>query len=165
MDEENSRKPRAAKRSAEIRVRRARASDLPAIAALYDELHLKNYLTFRVPLSRMRRQFERIARDRRHHLLVADAGGRIAGTLHLIVVPHLGHGLQPFAIVENVVVAPDQRSMGIGERMLEGAAEIARRRGCYKAALTTNVVRKRAHKFYQRLGWRRTHFGYSFDLA
>lgn len=148
-----------------MRVRRARAADLPAIAALYDELHLNNYMNYRVPPSRMRRQFDLIARNRDHHLLVAESDGRIAGTTHVIVVPHLGHGLKPFAIVENVVVAADQRSKGIGERMLEAAAAIARRRGCYKLALTTNVVRKRAHRFYQRLGWRRTHFGYSLDLA
>ncbi len=115
--------------------------------------------------SRMRAAFERIARSRDHHLLVAEVDGRVAGTLHLIVVPHLGHGLKPMAIVENVVVAAERRSMGIGEAMVEAAARIARRRGCYKVALTSNLVRKRAHRFYQRLGWRRSHYGYSLDLA
>ena len=120
MDEENSCHSRPAKAIPAVRVRRARASDLPALAALYDQLHLKNYMSFRVAPSRMRAAFERIARSRNHHLLVAQVDGQVAGTLHLIVVPHLGHGLKPMAVVENVVVAAERRSMGIGEAMIEG---------------------------------------------
>jgi GNAT superfamily N-acetyltransferase len=82
----------------------------------------------------------------------------------VIVVPNLGHALKPLAIVENVVVDANTRSAGIGEHLMAAANDFARRRGCYKLALTSNVARPRAHKFYQRLGWTRTHFGYSLSL-
>ncbi len=82
----------------------------------------------------------------------------------MIAVPHLGHALKPFAVVENVVVDAEARSSGIGEHLMAAATDFARRRGCYKLALTSNLARPRAHKFYERLGWKRTHFGYSLLL-
>lgn len=151
-------------RAAPVRVRSARKSDLDAIAALYRELHLDSYGKLAVPRTRMRRAFRALAHDRRHRILVAERGGKVVGTLHLIVVPHLGHGLRPFGIVENVVVASAERSGGVGRAMLAEAAEIARRAGCYKLALTSNVRRMRSHRFYSRLGWRRTHYGYSLEV-
>ena len=151
----------AAKR---IRIRKARTSDLPALTALYAELHLDDY-DYRPPTVRaMRMAFDTIANDRDHHLVVAVAGGKVVGSLHVMIFRHLGHGLHPAAIVENVVVSASQRSRGIGELLIIEAVRIARRRGCYKLALTTNVKRARAHRFYERLGWRRSHFGYSLGL-
>jgi GNAT superfamily N-acetyltransferase len=146
---------------APVRVRTARESDLNSIAALYRELHLDSYGNLAVPRTRMRRAFRQLARDRRHRILVAERKGNVVGTLHLIVVPHLGHGLSPFAIVENVVVSAGARSSGVGQAMLAAAGQIARKAGCYKLTLTSNIRRFGAHRFYARLGWRRTHYGYS----
>ena len=147
-----------------ISIRRARRSDLPRLRQLYDQLHLKNYLSLRVPKARLAAAFARLARDRNHAILVAAVAGKIVGTCHVIVVPHLGHALKPFAIVENVVVDAEARSSGIGQHLMTAAGDLARRRRCYKLALTTNVARGRAHRFYERLGWTRTHFGYSLGL-
>ena len=137
---------------------------MAALDELYRELHLDSYAEFAAPRARMLAAFRRLARDRQHRILVAESGGRIVGTAHLIVVPHLGHGLKPFAIVENVVVAADSRSLGVGEAMMRAATAFARERGCYKLALTSNIRRLRAHRFYERLGWRRTHYGYSLGI-
>ncbi len=147
-----------------ILIRRARKSDLLRLQELYDQLHLKNYLSLRVPKMRLVTAFHRLARDRHHAILVAEAAGRVLGTCHVIVVPHLGHALKPLAVVENVVVDSELRSAGIGEHLMAAAIDLARRRGCYKLALTSNIARPRAHKFYERLGWTRTHFAYSLLL-
>ena len=149
---------------AAIRVRRARASDLPAVRELYRQLHLDNYRETEVSPAKMRRQFAKLARDPRHHLLIAESGGRIVGTTHVIVVPHLGHALKPFVVVENVVVDASARASGIGRALMAEAGRIARRHGCYKISLTTNLRRRGAHRFYRRLGWRKSHFGYSLGL-
>ena len=97
-----------------MQIRRARKSDLPRLQELYDQLHLKNYLSLRVPKMRLATAFHRLARDRNHAILVAEVGGKIVGTCHVIVVPHLGHALKPLAMVENVVVDAEARSSGIG---------------------------------------------------
>jgi GNAT superfamily N-acetyltransferase len=155
---------RAKSKVTSVRVRIARERDLPVLEALYRELHLDSYASFAVSPARMRAAFRKLARDRKHRILVAERGGTIVGTAHLIVVPHLGHGLKPFAIVENVVVAPDARSLGVGAALMKTATALALELGCYKLALTTNVRRMRAHRFYERLGWRRTHYGYSLGI-
>jgi GNAT superfamily N-acetyltransferase len=147
-----------------VRIRRARKSDLIRLQQLYDQLHLNNYISLRVPKARLAAAFDRLAQDRNHTILVAEVAGKIAGTCHVIVVPHLGHALKPFAVVENVVVDAGARSSGIGQHLMAAAGDLARRRGCYKMALTSNIARGRAHRFYERLGWTRTHFGYSLRL-
>jgi len=150
--------------SSPLRIRRARSSDLPRLQELYDQLHLDTYLSLRVPQSNLAAAFGRLARDRNHIILVAELAGKVVATCHVIVVPHLGHALKPFAIVENVVVDAGARSAGIGQHLMAAAGAQARKRGCYKMALTSNVTRHRAHRFYERLGWKRTHFGYSLGL-
>jgi GNAT superfamily N-acetyltransferase len=154
----------SAHNASSIVIRRARKSDLPRLQELYDQLHLKTYLSLRVPKARLAVAFNRLARDRHHMILLAEVEGKILGTCHVIVVPHLGHALKPLAIVENVVVDAEARSAGIGQHLMGAAGDLARRRGCYKLALTSNIARPRAHKFYERLGWTRTHFGYSLLL-
>jgi GNAT superfamily N-acetyltransferase len=160
MKQRNS-KPAAAK----ISVRLARAADLPALIRLYKELHLDDY-SYRSPsLAEMRKAFAAIARNRDHQILVAESGGEVIGALHIMIFRHLGHGLRPVGVVENVVVSASYRSRGVGELMMTAADKVARRNRCYKMSLTTNLKRARAHRFYERLGWRRTHFGYSIELA
>jgi len=78
----------------------------------------------------------------------------------LLFMPSLSRS----AVVEGLVVDPAYRRKGVGAALMRAAAEAARGAGCYKLALTSNVARAGAHRFYSRLGWKRTHYGYSLDL-
>jgi GNAT superfamily N-acetyltransferase len=148
----------------QTKIRAARLADIPALTELYRELH-SNDAAYRIPRpSEMLKAFRAIAGNRDHQILVAAASGKIIGTLHVLIFRHLGHGLKPMAIIENVIVSGVYRSQGVGELMMAAANRLARRRGCYKMSLTTNFKRPRAHQFYERLGWRRSHFGYSIEL-
>jgi GNAT superfamily N-acetyltransferase len=99
--------------------------------------------------------------DDRSSCYVLDADGEVEGTLTLYILPNLTHGGRPIAIVESVVV--DQRAQGSGfGRLLMAYAEAqARAAGCYKIALTSNRRRADAHRFYERLGYERTHQGFT----
>ncbi|HEY4886207.1 MAG TPA: GNAT family N-acetyltransferase [Myxococcales bacterium] len=56
------------------------------------------------------------------------------------------------------------RGHGLGAEMMRWAIEEARRRGCSRVQLTTNKLRKDAHRFYERLGFRATHLGMKLPL-
>ena len=112
----------------------------------------------------VRKLFEGILADRDQRLLVAEDGGRLVGSAHLMVLRHFGRSLSRSAVVEGVVVDPAYRRAGVGAALMRAVAEAARRAGCYKLALTSNLARTGAHRFYGRLGWKRSHFGYSLEL-
>jgi GNAT superfamily N-acetyltransferase len=62
--------------------------------------------------------------------------------------------------VEDVAVAPARQGQGIGKAMMAHALEQSRKAGCYKLALSSNLVRTAAHQFYESLGFER--HGYSY---
>jgi ribosomal protein S18 acetylase RimI-like enzyme len=99
-----------------------------------------------------------------HQILVLEEGGALAGTLALSIIPNLSHRCRPYAIVENVVVDEAARSRGHGQSMLKEAIRRAREAGCYKISLTSNKRRTAAHRFYERLGFSRTHEAFRLNL-
>ncbi|MFI5353117.1 MAG: GNAT family N-acetyltransferase [Candidatus Binatales bacterium] len=156
------RKLSAAAKPDSIRIRRARPGDERELDGLYAQLHGKDYAS--PGTAKMRRAIRAVARQRDQTLLVAVKDGRIVGTSHVLIFRHLARGLRPAAIVENVVVDANCRGAKIGEQLMAEAVAIARRHNCYKVALTSNRKRRDAHRFYQRLDWRWTHFGYTLAL-
>ncbi len=97
-------------------------------------------------------------------LLVAVENRRIVGTNHILIFRHLARALKPAAIVENKVVDASARGTGVGDKLMDAALKIARRRGCYRLSLTSNRKRPRAHRFYEKFGMRRTHHGFTMYL-
>lgn len=71
-------------------------------------------------------------------------------TLH--VLPNLTYGGQPYALVENVVTAPEHRGRGHGRAVLEHLLTQAREAGCYKVMLLTGQGRT-ARGFYEAIGF------------
>lgn len=100
----------------------------------------------------------------KQHLLVAESRGKIVGTLVLVVVSNLSHKGTSYGIIENVVVDEKHRSKGVGEALITRAVDESRKAGCYKVTLTSNKRRKDAHRFYERLGFARTHEAFRINL-
>ena len=87
-----------------------------------------------------------------HALFVAetkDAG--VIGWLHVSKQPLLEVEIR--AEVNGLVVAEGHRSLGAGARLLAAAEDWARKHGCKGMSVRSNVVRERAHQFYQRNGY------------
>jgi len=57
------------------------------------------------------------------------------------------------AEVEGLVVEDEYRGTGVGKRLLERAERWGRDHDCPSLRLLTNVVRERAHRFYEREGY------------
>jgi len=147
-----------------LAIRPAIEADLPRVLELLEQMDRGMYPE-REDASQVVRLsvFRQIAADPRQHLLVAEADGRIVGTVHLVVIPHLSRSCKPSGLVEGMVVDEAYRRKGVGAALLSEVQRLASEAGCYKLALSSNLARRGAHRFYSRLGWQRTHYGFSVE--
>src|SRR5262249_28082776 len=93
-------------------------------------------------------------------LLVALSDGEVVGTYSLVIMDKLGKRGRPAGVLEDVAVSPARQGQGIGRAMMAHALEECRKARCYKLALSSNLKRADAHKFYESLGFER--HGYSY---
>ena len=86
-------------------------------------------------------------------IVAEDGDGFIAGWTHVFVSHRLTSG--PVAELGGLVVNEECRSAGVGTAIMEAAEEWARAQGCGTLRVRSNIVRKRAHDFYKKLGYSR----------
>ena len=148
------------------RVRVATEADLPRVVELLAQLTTDDprEQPGSPPTEVYTEAFRRMQADQDQRLLVLEAGGRIVGTLVLLIIPNLTHQGRPYATVENVIVDDSERGAGRGRQLMEYAIDEAKRAGCYKMALTSHKSRTAAHRFYEGLGFKSTHEAYRIDF-
>jgi ribosomal protein S18 acetylase RimI-like enzyme len=104
--------------------------------------------------------FETVDRDPNLQLVVAvDGEGAVVGCLQLCILPGLSSQGASRALIEDVRVASHCRSRGIGEQLVQWAVAEARAKGCKLVELLTHHTRVDAQRFYERLGFARSHVG------
>jgi len=131
-----------------VRIRKARRSDAERIAQLSGEL---GYPATAGQIATRLRQLKPASK---HAVFVAecsDATVGLVGWLHVSVSHLLESDIR--AEVNGLIVAEGQRSAGAGAKLLEAAEEWARRHGCQGMNVRSNVLRERAHGFYERNGY------------
>lgn len=144
----------------EILCREASMADLPAVLRLYARTDLDSGQT--LPLAQAERIFDLMAHYPDYKVYVSIIGKNIVGTFALLIMHNLAHSGDPSAIIEDVAVDPEWQQRGIGKGMMLHALRLAADKGCYKAVLSSNLKRERAHAFYESLGFER--HGYSFRV-
>ncbi|MFE1410879.1 GNAT family N-acetyltransferase [Streptomyces sp. NPDC085524] len=153
--------------------REATRQDLPAVLALLaDEDEVVDPASVVVD-GASERAFASIAADARNEMLVLTDGpdgtdapdAVVLGCLQLTYIPGLGQGGRERALVEAVRVRADRRGEGLGAELMRLAVVRARERGCGLVQLTSNKRRTAAHRFYERLGFARSHEGFKLSLA
>jgi GNAT superfamily N-acetyltransferase len=128
----------------DIKVRKARASDAPRIAVLAGELgYPSTTKEIKARLGKLK--------PPRHAVLVAETSDGVVGWLH-VTHSHLLE-VPVRAEVNGLVVGGTARGQGAGKRLLEAAERWARRKGCSCISVRSNVIRERAHRFYEREGY------------
>jgi GNAT superfamily N-acetyltransferase len=142
----------------QLEIRDASEDDLPGVMRVLAESGIDGGESF--TLDEAREHFGRIRQRPGFRLLVATVKGEIVGTYTLAIIEKLGKRGTPAGVVEDVAVAPSRQGQGIGRAMMEHARETCRRAGCYKLALSSNLRREDAHRFYDSLGFER--HGFSF---
>ena len=146
----------------------ATADDLPAlIDLLADDMLGASRDGIRTDEDRRRyeRAFAAIDDDPAHLLVVGRREGQVVATLQLIVTPSLSRRGAFRAVIESVRVSSSLRSQGVGGALVRWAVEEAGRRGCEMVQLSSDKQRTDAHRFYERLGFERSHEGFKLMLA
>ena len=131
-----------------VRIRKARRSDAERIAQLSGELG------YPATAGQIATRLRQLKPGSKHAVFVAecsDATVGLVGWLHVSVSHLLESDIR--AEVNGLIVAEGQRSAGAGAKLLEAAEEWARRHGCQGMNVRSNVIRERAHGFYERNGY------------
>ena len=129
----------------ELKIRRAKSSDAAYLAALSGELG------YPATAAEIRSRLSRLKSAANDALFVAECDGDVIGWLH-ISVNHLIEA-PTRAEINAFIVSEKQRSKGAGTRLLDAAEKWARGRKCVNMSVRSNVVRERAHVFYERNGY------------
>jgi len=147
--------------TSEITIRRARRDDVAAIVALLADDHLgraRERLDDPLPAT-YTDAFGRIEADPNIVLVVAEEAGSVVGCLQLCILPGLSSQGASRGLIEDVRVASNRRSRGIGEQLVRWAVAETRSKGCRLVELLTHQTRVDAQRFYERLGFSRSHVG------
>jgi GNAT superfamily N-acetyltransferase len=129
-----------------LKIRRAKSSDAPRLAELAGELG------YPATAAQLRQRFLAIKPVSGHAVFVAESmKDGVVGWLHVSRQPLLEVEIR--AEVNGLVVAEGHRSLGAGALLLAAAEDWARKHGCKSMSVRSNVIRERAHKFYERNGY------------
>lgn len=146
-----------------LTIRTACAADVACLLSLYKLLEGANEPA--VPLEFAMARFRDLESNPRHRLYVAELDATIIGTFSLIFVPGLSHSARDSCVVEDVVVASARQGAGIGKQMMRFAMAACVERHCYKLVLSSHLLRERAHRFYEGLGFSKHGYSYLLDLS
>src|SRR5580704_14280957 len=127
-------------------IRRARAGDALRLA------ELSGQLGYSTAAGEMTKRLRKLKPASQNALFVAESpGAGVVGWTHVSVTHLVEVGTR--AELNGLIVAEGQRSLGAGARLLEAAEDWARKHGCPNMSVRSNVIRDRAHKFYERQGY------------
>ena len=147
--------------------RLATPADLAAIVTLLDDdAQSKGREDPRLPLDpRYAAALAAITADPNQEQIVAELDRRVVGTMQLTYIPGIAFRGGWRGIIEAVRIAADLRGQGLGGQMIEHAVARCRARGCAMAQLMSMNTRTDAHRFYERLGWAKSHYGFKLKLG
>ncbi|MCX5114059.1 GNAT family N-acetyltransferase [Streptomyces sp. NBC_00378] len=145
-------------------LRTATRADLPAVLALLaDEERVVDPASVVVD-DAYESAFAAIESDPRNEMLVLVDGDTVLGCAQATYIPGLGRGGAERVLIEAVRVRADRRGGGLGRELMKQAVERARLRGCGLMQLTSGKRRADAHRFYESLGFARSHEGFKLAL-
>src|SRR5437667_1502583 len=132
--------------SPRFRIHLARCADSERMARLATQLDYPS------TIAEVRRRLGRILKQPSHAVFLAEKSDvGVVGWAHVFV--HALVESDTFAEVGGLVVDECERGQGIGNRFMKKIESWARARGAKNVSLRSNVIRKDAHAFYEKLGY------------
>jgi N-acetylglutamate synthase-like GNAT family acetyltransferase len=111
------------------------------------------------------RAFDEMAAQPGNQLLVAERDGDVIGCLQLTILTGLSRQGMRRGLLEAVRVSARHRGARVGEQLVLEAIARARAAGCGLVQLTSDATRVDAQRFYERLGFEKTHVGMKKSLT
>lgn len=105
-----------------------------------------------------------ITADPNEEMIVVEEDGVPIGCFQLSYLPGLMRRGMRRGQIEVVHVADTHRNRGVGGEMMRWAVERCRQNNCSMVQLTSNKKRLDAHRFYERLGFQKSHEGFKLYL-
>ena len=129
-----------------VDIRRAHQDDAAGVQALLRQLGYQS------SEEDVRRKLGLLSERTSDPVLVAVEGERLLGVIALHWTPML-HLAAPLARITALVVRDDTRGTGVGRRLVDAGAALARNAGCGQLELTTALRRTDAQTFYRAIGF------------
>jgi len=146
----------AVSQASAIVVRRARAADVAALTRLAGELGDAS------EEAQMKRRFARVTSDTQNRVFVAeDSDSNVIGWVQVRCSRELA--VEPRGEVTGLIVTSAARGRGAGRQLMEVAELWTKQQGGSLLSLRSNIVRKEAHVFYERLGYTVTKTSLNFS--
>ena len=144
-----------------MNVRSATINDLPSIVRmLADDFLGQQREDVSEPINESYvKAFREIDSDPNNELIVAEIDGNVIGTLQLTFTPSLSYRGSKRCTVESVRIDSSLRGKRIGREIMLWAIEHAKEKGCISMQLTSHSERIDAHRFYEQLGFSKSHVG------
>lgn len=143
-----------------VQLRLAALEDVESITALSEQLW------YPVTSSTLRERLQKATTHPEHVVYVAAVPeGSVVGWVHGFTLVTLVMGQQ--AQIAGLIVHQNYRGQGIGQLLLRQAEQWATQQGCSSMIIRSNLLRKEAHQFYEKVGYRpfKTQLAFCKDLV
>jgi (aminoalkyl)phosphonate N-acetyltransferase len=94
---------------------------------------------------------------------VLEINGKVSGFVSLYI-QYLLHHCGKVGEIEELIIDKQMRGMSLGEKLIENIKEEAIKADCVSIEVTCSFKRDRAHVFYQKNGFDKTHFNFTGKL-
>ena len=136
-------------------VRKAKATDVVHITVLCDQLGYPS------SSEQVEQRIREIECHEDHALFVTQQpDGSLVGWVHVYLCPLVVTELE--AEIGGLIVDERFRDRGIGQLLMRHAELWSREKGCQALRLRSNVTRKNAHAFYERMGYKKIKTSWMF---
>lgn len=131
-------------------IREITENDFYGLMELYTHLHEDSIPDITEDILKL---WKSILSDDNHHIIVAEADGRIVSSCVCVIIPNLTRGQRPYAFIENVVTEAGYRNKGFATACLDYAKKLSQKENCYKMMLLSGSKEESTLNFYRSAGY------------
>lgn len=129
-------------------IEKLKIEDIRSLLELYKEL-----TPFENSLEKSIEIYNDMLQDEQYLIIVAKEGNEIIGSVFGVCCKSIAVGGNPFLVIEDVIIKDKLRGKGIGKKLMNTLEEFAKANHCVYSILVSSDYRKKAHEFYEKLGF------------